>query len=93
MNPGGLRIAAAAIRGPDGTIYSLPAPKRHHDIIHFYGLGSTRHDDQGFVLNDGRYVQRAPALAVARRAGQLLPNGRRLQENPTSRELYSEDVW
>ena len=90
-----LYVVAAAIRDADGKVYSLPPPARHHTIIRHYHplLKCSIGDNQGFVLSDGRYARRAAAMTVARRAGQLLPDGRRLRENPNSNELYSEDVW
>lgn len=88
-----LSVVAAAIRHPDGTVYSLPPPNRHHNVIwHMVGLGidtaghKTIHD-QGFVLSDGRYVGRVAAKTVAIAAGQLLDRASKLKE------LFSECVW
>jgi hypothetical protein len=87
-----MRVVAAAInRNNSGEIVSLPAPARHHDIIRHihetYGDYPVR-GTQGFVLNDGTFVMRKPALHIAEKAGQLL-------KSPVSpaHGLFSEDVW
>lgn len=59
---------AAGIRHPvirvairfRGTVYSLPAPNRHHD-----------NDEQGFLDATGRFLSRRQALANARHNGQV----------------------
>lgn len=77
-----------------GTVYSLPKPNRHHNVIHHivettgekfvdaYG------ENQGFLDDQGRYLTRRQALIVARKAGQLLPHREVVQEM-----LFSENVW
>lgn len=45
-------------------------------------------DQQGFLLNDGRFVNRRQALLIAKRAGQL-KNGKSIGGS----QLLSEDVW
>ena len=87
-----LRIECAAIKGDDGKVYSVPRPGRHHDVIHkmreegYAGLVSG--DRQGFLLSDGRFTWRKPALHIATRAEQLI-------REPTApaHGLFSEDVW
>jgi hypothetical protein len=84
-------IAAAAIRKGD-RVYTLPPPARHHDIIRLIAEETaerpavTEQDTQGFVTNEGRFVNRRQAVLVAIRAGQIerpkWPGG-----------LYSEDLW
>jgi hypothetical protein len=45
-----------------------------------------RPSEQGFLLDDGRFVGRTDALIVAASSGQLL--------KPTQHaELFSEDLW
>lgn len=88
---GGLRIDCAAIRLAEGIVVTMPRPARHHTIIHVMtGLGfrQPHADEQGFMLNDGRFAWRRPALNIARRAGQLI-------REPTApaHGLFSEDVW
>lgn len=79
-------ITSAAIR-KDGKIYTLPAPARHHHIIHKFKLGQPREDDQGFIDSVHGYVRRAPALKIAIKNNQLL------KEPIHPRKLFSEDVW
>ena len=86
----GLSIECAAIRLADGEVVSIARPGRHCDILRQIkeaGLPKPINCEQGFLLNDGRFVRRVPAKHIAREAGQLLPHVLPL------RELYSEDVW
>jgi hypothetical protein len=86
-----LRVDCAAIKGDDGNVYSLPRPARHHDVIqHMRDKGYTGFvsgDRQGFLLSDGRFTWRRPALRVAERAGQLI------QKTAPAHLLFSEDLW
>lgn len=84
-----LRVDAAAILGHDGKVWMLPAPARHHDIIRHMvenGEPTPITGEQGFVLNDGRFVMRQAAARVAINAGQT----ESLKWPPN---LYSEDIW
>lgn len=70
-----------------GRIYSLPAPNRHHHVIRMIG-GIKGPDTQGFLDNDGVFLDRKKALAVALAAGQV--------KDPSdirAGQLFSEDVW
>lgn len=92
-------ILAAAIRGEDGTIWTLPPPARHHDIGRY--MCENGHpapfpggDDQGFIAGGefrGRelpvYVRRVPAMRIARENNQILLG------KGQHRELFSEDLW
>lgn len=84
-------IVRAAIRY-EGTVYSLPAPARHHNVIALMindGLPSESCSipNQGFVTSTDRFVDRYEGFRVARDAGQLW-------RSPTPPDmLTSEDVW
>lgn len=87
------RIVAAAIRYK-GVSYSVPAPGRHHNVMTYmrdnFGLGIKAHEEEGFMTDRDRFVDREEAWFIAELAGQLLPIA------PTDRRggtLYSEDVW
>lgn len=91
-----LRVVAAAIfvqgnQSRHDLILSMPPPARHSDIIRAAAaLGMEVvfvQESQGFVLSDGRFVRRKPALEIAREAGQLL------RETGPHIGLFSEDVW
>lgn len=85
-----LTVAAAAIIDDDGTVFSVPPPGRHHDVIALMasqGRPCPCIRQQGFVLSDGRYVNRKAAKLVAEKAGQLLERASNLDI------LFSEDVW
>jgi len=84
-------IVRAAIQH-DGTIYSLPPPARHHNVIRMmfadgFPSEAVALQNQGFVTSTGRFVDRYQGAKIARRAGQLV----RLPTPPDM--LTSEDVW
>lgn len=87
------KIICAAIRDKStGLIYSLPAPQRHHQILHAFAVlhqqlvrGST---EQGFLTSEGQFVNRSDAVRIAVCAGQVSAH-----ELINPRQLYSEDVW
>ena len=69
---------------------SMPRPARHGDLIselHLCGAGAYAHNEQGFVTNCGRYVDRIMARSIAEFQEQLKPDARK------HKELFSEDVW
>ena len=73
----------------DGTVYSVPRPGRHHDVIRLMvekGRPTPISGEQGFVLSDGRFARRKPAARIAITAGQI----EKLKWPPL---LYSEDLW
>ncbi len=81
------RVVAAALR-KDGVIYSLPPPARHDTVIlmMFDAHGVKAMDaDQGFVLDDGTFLDRAEAEKVAIEAGQI--------KRKATGGLFSEDLW
>lgn len=86
-------VAAACIH--KGTIYSLPPPARHHNVMRhiwdtvgaevFIGPGA-----QGFLTSRGRFVSRATALRIVLAAGQLQIDHPSLNAGG---RLFSEDLW
>ena len=93
LKPRQEKIVAAAIRQGDLT-FSIPKPARHHHVLYRIDkinvtIETVTPDDQGFLTNLGRWVNRYEGWDIARIAGQLLdiaPTGVR-------GTLYSEDVW
>lgn len=84
------RIIRAAIMGDHGRPWHLPQPRRHHDVIAYManqGVETPIVGEQGFITNNGRFVGRKEALAIATAAGQIITK----HGNPD--ELFSEDVW
>lgn len=84
------RIVAAAIRS-HGVICSIPAPARHHNIIHAMaraGWGDAPHGEQGFLDSRGEFLSRAEAYVVAEAAKQITSRGPHRVG-----WLFSEDVW
>lgn len=83
------RVVAAAIRDHDGTVYSVPSPGRHADVIRLMvekGRPTPITGNQGFLLSDGRFALRKPAAHIAIKAGQITA----LKWPPN---LFSEDLW
>lgn len=83
------RIVAAALR-KDGLIYTMPIPSRHHTI--FYQVNKNQgdplvHPEQGFLTDQGLFVDRESARNIAVKSRQLVGKG----HHP--RELFSEDLW
>ena len=83
-----MRIKCAAIRFQDNIFegeshYSIFQRMRNNGVCD----KMPGEDDQGFVTECGKYVRRAPALAIAIRAGQV-EQGKTIN----SRHLFSEDI-
>ena len=84
-------VCAAILRTGQPVPDTVPAPGRHHNIIHMLasqgvGAGEMTPDTQGFVTSTGRFVDRVEACQIARSANQLI-------REPTGDFLTSEDVW
>jgi len=86
----GNRIIAAALIDEDGQLWSLPAPKRHGDIMRFacqHGVNPNwPPESQGFITSTGKFVSRFQAHTIALRHGQIDAPLR-------GKELFSEDLW
>lgn len=86
------RITHVAIRF-GGKVWSLPRPNRHHHVIRHIAESTgvshvdSRDRDQGFLDQEGRYLDRKQALEVAREAGQLRA------DVEVQDQLYSENLW
>lgn len=81
-------IVAAAIEY-EGVVYTLPKPMRHHNIIKYMrdkGLPRKSVRNQGFVTNDGKFVDRLEGAAIALASGQI-------EELSYPPNLFSEDLW
>lgn len=82
------RVERAAIKASNGHVFSVARPGRHHDVIRLMvEKGANPHGEQGFVLTDGRFVDRAKAADIALKTGQT----KALKFNRY--ELFSEDLW
>jgi hypothetical protein len=84
------KVLAAAIRGEDGTIHTLPAPARHNDIRNYMvdelGLRFPDVRDEGFLCDDGYWYCRQDAKLFATKHNQL-------KSKVSGSELLSTDVW
>ncbi len=91
-------IIAAAIKAGKMVCF-VPRPGRHADVMremaksgHKIPIGG----EQGFVTNEGRFVNREAARKIANDADQIIasrigPDG--VPYKFQHRELFSEDVW
>lgn len=77
-------VAAAVVI--DGTVRALPAPARHHNVMHDYPLPQHEHGEQGFIDHEFGFVGRITAAQIALAEGQV----KRLRWGPG---LFSEDLW
>jgi hypothetical protein len=76
-------IVQAAIR-KDGKVYT---GRRHHNILNsVVPFGSLKNGEQGFVTDDGTFVNRIEAARIAIECGQI----KELSHPPY---LYSEDLY
>jgi hypothetical protein len=82
-------IVAAAIK-IDGRVYGLPAPARHHDIIHMLaerGFKTPIKGVQGFIDDDLGFMERVPARL------RVIDEKQKIREPSLTRELFSENLW
>jgi hypothetical protein len=74
------------------VVYSLPPPNRHHDVIREIvaqtGVDTVDHDEQGFLDESGRFLNRRQALASASLNNQIKDPA-----NIRMGLLFSEDLW
>jgi len=80
------KIVAAAIKDPEGKVWSLPAPARHENVIRLMCSKGARALDsnEGFLTDEGVFVDRLKAASIARAAGQV--------KRPVD-VLASTDLW
>jgi len=88
------KITGVAIKCGD-VVFSLPAPNRHHHVIHHIvdvtGSGIKCLDVQGFITDRGEFLDRRQAMTLAVANGQLNRRpGAQFYQGP---ELFSEDLW
>jgi hypothetical protein len=87
-------IVAAALRLANGRLVTQPPPARHHTLLmQLYAESDVKlplyvppKHEQGFVTDDGRFLDRKAAGEHALAHGQILSLG-----HPPN--LYSEDLW
>lgn len=87
------RIIRAACRWRGG-VWSLPEPKRHGDVLMLmYEMMGDEHagmdGEQGFMTNQGRFVDRKIGRRIAIASGQYGDG----EGPPHPEQLFSEDLW
>jgi hypothetical protein len=89
-------VERVALRTPDGRMFSLGPPNRHHDVIARmveYGIskGDIAKSQQGFTNGAGVYLSRKEAYKHANDNNQpLIP---RPVGGYAGKKLFSEDLW
>ncbi len=81
-----MKIVASAVIY-NGVLYT--GPRHHHCLVKAYNAnmsGPVRGELQGFVLEDGTYIDRLEGARIALREGQIP----KLNWPPN---LFSEDLW
>lgn len=79
------RIAQAAVRSKNGIVFTIDPPARHIDIIRHEVMPELDFE-QGFLTEDGRFVDRKEARRIAEAAGQIVGG-------PATDSLYTENLW
>ena len=88
------KVVAVAIKYNE-LLFSLPAPARHHNVLHKMflplgegglGLNKSLPHEQGFLSSSGNFLSRTDAAQLALLNGQVS----KLIVPPN---LYSEDLW
>lgn len=83
-----IKITHVAIKHK-GRVHSLPAPNRHHHVIH--RIRPTGKVEEGFMDDHGNFISRKLAFILAKANGQL--NRKPGAEHYQGDELFSEDIW
>ena len=88
-------ITGVAIKDTTGKVWSLPQPYRHGHIFPMVSskIGKenmrkvVRIGEQGFITDEGKFLNRFDALIEAEKCNQLIRKTQPLNE------LFSEDLW
>lgn len=87
-----LEIVGVAIKTDEGKVFHLNRPNRHRDLVDYimcvlnYTGNLSGRERQGFILNDGSFVDRIDSISIARKSGQL-------NKPLMGSVLTSEDLW
>jgi hypothetical protein len=98
-------ITHVAVLATDGTLYSLPAPNRHHNVLHTFGPRlegpakvALRGGEQGFLVDGVTFLGRKEAKLYALETGQYMGQLQYADKHGVMRaysgpDLFSEDLW
>lgn len=81
-----MKIVAAATMY-QGVVHFMPAPHRHHHILHKMSFPASLECEQGFLTSEGKFVDRVEAKRIA------IATGQEMLRQSYSRDLFSEDLW
>jgi hypothetical protein len=83
-------VVAAAIKTTGGLILMVERPGRHGECISLLHWSKLPYENQGFITNKGRFVDRKEAAEIVMNAKQGSPRVGSFNPNNL---LYSEDMW
>lgn len=88
-----IEITHVAVKLANGTIYSMPRPNRHHNVIRHMSQDKVdyKNNKEGFLDDQGNFLDRYEAYNLAVSTGQI--NRRKGEQFYQGPELYSEDIW
>lgn len=91
-------ILQAAIKTPEGVVWTLPRPARHPDVFvfaqeHGEPPWNVHHATQGFLASNGQFLDRKKACRIAWEAGQLRSLPIFMSYVSSSQELFTEYLW
>ena len=79
-----------------GRVFCLPYPYRHHHLIQIlkrsnhgtkWNPKETHHAIEGFLTNDGEFVNRTEAMRI------MVKNGQKILSPIYGHKLFSENLW
>ena len=89
-----MKIVAVALKSKQGLIFTLPAPARHGHVISYMNYDQIKEHpltaEQGFLTDEGQFINRKQAMYVATEANQILEH---MEHKLPKNELYSKHLW
>lgn len=100
------RVVASSWVSPDGEVYTLPRPMRHHNVRNYifrsgiaekHGWKSIDGELSGFILSNGKHVRRPVALQQGKMSGQFPDNmpliGGGILTSEDIFDINGYDIW
>ena len=83
------KIKEAAVKFEKHGVHSLPRPHRHHTVLRKFPMSDIANSIQGFIDENGSFLNRKDACQRAIETGQITLPKRTSPQN----QLFSEDLW
>ncbi len=75
-------------------MFSLPPPNRHHHVLRgMMAMEGVISGQEGFITDEGRFVDREVALVYALSNKQIRTRPDASPTDYCGNELFSEDLW